>query len=394
MKGKRILICCNRILNIGGIEKALTTFLKAFDTKNNDILLVLHDSKGPLHAELPLENIQVFYTNQICTSEYLKEDIKHFRLIAMLKGIWNRVMIRLDPFWYAKIMYTYRMIKRGLIFDGHFDCAISFTTDYSDLSMALSVDADKRICFVHGDATKNRRAARLNDRLVRKMDKIYCVSEQAKELFLEAHPKCEKTMDVLPNVLLAEDIIKKASEPAEGMLSDGTLTFCTVGRLSEEKGQQLIPQIAQILKNEGRVFRWYLVGDGTLRPELEHQISAHDLQEQVILLGSKSNPYPYMNNCDIYVQPSFSEALCTTTMEAKILCKPIVTTDAPGMREQFTSKENGLIVDAMTAESLADGIRIILEDTEMTNRIISRLQSNRTSDSSPLKKLYDYILND
>ena len=46
MTGKRILLCCNRTLGIGGIEKALTTFVKAFDTENNDVTLVLSNSNG------------------------------------------------------------------------------------------------------------------------------------------------------------------------------------------------------------------------------------------------------------------------------------------------------------------------------------------------------------
>ena len=60
MKGKRILICCNRTLNLGGIEKALTSFLQAFNTTDNEVLLVVHDSNGPLHSMLPLDKIRIF----------------------------------------------------------------------------------------------------------------------------------------------------------------------------------------------------------------------------------------------------------------------------------------------------------------------------------------------
>ena len=91
MTGKRILICCNRTLNLGGIEKALTTFLRALNTKDNEILLVLHDKNGPLYSELPLDDINAFYLSDIQASEYLKQDIKKIRFIEVIKGIKDTV---------------------------------------------------------------------------------------------------------------------------------------------------------------------------------------------------------------------------------------------------------------------------------------------------------------
>lgn len=391
MKGKRILICCNRTLNLGGIEKALTTFLRAFNTNENEVLLVLHNSDGVLHAELPLDKIKVFYTNTISSSALLKEDIRKLRLGEVVKGIWNRILLRKETDWYAQIMHAYRILERKLVFPGHFDCAISFTSDYSDLAMVVAADADKRVSFVHGDATQGPRAARLNDHLLRKIDKIYSVSERAKELFLQMHPACAPSADVMHNVLLCDEIRAKAEQSAEGMLLDGKLTLCTVGRLSEEKGQQMVPAAARILRDAGYDFRWYLIGDGGIRTQLEAEIEKEGLADCVILLGARANPYPYMKNCDVYVQTSFSEAYCTTTVEAKILCKTIVTTDAPGMREQFVSGENGLIVDAMTPEAIAEGVRTLLDNPELMEKFRTALQSESHDNTSELQKLYDLI---
>lgn len=391
MKGKRILICCNRTLNLGGIEKALTTFLRAFNTNENEVLLVLHNSDGVLHAELPLDKIKVFYTNTISSSELLKEDIRKLRLGEVVKGIWNRILLRKETDWYAQIMHTYRILERKLVFPGHFDCAISFTSDYSDLAMVVAADADKRVSFVHGDATQGPRAARLNDHLLRKIDKIYSVSERAKELFLQMHPACAPSADVMHNVLLCDEIRAKAEQSAEGMLLDGKLTLCTVGRLSEEKGQQMVPKTAEYLKAAGWDFRWYLVGDGGLRSELERELAQRGLTEQVILLGARANPYPYMKNCDVYVQTSLSEAYCITVAEARILHKPIVATDAPGVSEQLTSGENGLIVDAMTAEAIAEGVRTLLDNPELMEKFRTALQTESQANTSELQKLYDLI---
>ena len=153
----------------------------------------------------------------------------------------------------------------------------------------------------------------------------------------------------------------------------------------------MIPKTCRILLDMGHEFYWYLVGDGPLRTKIEQEICKYRVSDRVFLLGTKENPYPYIKNCDIYVQTSFSEGYCTTTMEAKILHKPVVTTNAPGMREQFVSGENGLIVDAMTPEALANGIASLLDHPALCEKIIKNLKQNPFDNLSERKKIYDLI---
>lgn len=388
MTGKRILLCCNRTLGIGGIEKALTTFVKAFDTENNDVTLVLSNSNGELFSQLPTQNIHVFFTGNIDSAELLKDDIRHFRIVEIVKGIYNRIMLRINRNWYARIMYTYRIIQRKLKFQGTFDCAISFTTDYSDLSMVLNANTDKRVAFVHADATQNPYIATLNDGLLKKFDKIYCVSESSKELFLKVHPDCVNAMDIFHNIVDADDVRRQGALPAEGMVLDGIFTICTVGRLSPEKGQMLVPNTALLLKKKGYKFRWYLVGDGSLRPQLEQEIERLKLKDSVILLGAKVNPYPYMKNCDVYVQTSYTEASCTTLREAKCFSCIRVATDFENAFEEIEDGKNGLIAKK-TSESLAEKIGTVLSSPERYR--IESVDRNKEAKESDLDKLYCYI---
>lgn len=391
MTGKRILICCNRTLGIGGIEKALTTFIKNFDTENNEVTLVLSNSFGALFPQLPTKNISIFFTEQINSLEMAKDDLRHFRFCEIIKGVYNRVMLRLNKNWYAKIMYTYRIIRRKLIFPNHFDCAISFTTDYSDLSMVLDADTNKRIAFVHADASRNPYIAKLNDTLLQQMDKIYCVSESSKELFLKVHPTCKNAMDIFRNIMDVEEILHLGEEPVHDMVLDGTPTICTVGRLSPEKGQLMIPEISNLLRQKGYVFRWYLVGDGSLRDKLEKQIIEQNLQSHVILLGAKINPYPYIKSCDVYVQTSYSEAYCITIAESRILQKPIVATDAPGVREQIEDGRTGLITHEMTPEALSSCIEKLLISSNLRKQFSGNLSQESDAHLTDLEKLYSFI---
>ena len=386
MNKKRILICCNRTLGIGGIEKSLTTFMKEFDTVNNDITLVLHDSNGELYRQLPTENIHMFFTDTVDSAKLLKDDIRYFRVVEIVKGIYNRVMLRLTKNWYARIMYTYRTIQRKLRFPGIFDCAISFTTDYSDLSMVVTANTNKRIAFVHADATQNPYIATLNDKLLQKIDRIYCVSESSKELFLKVHPNCTKAMDIFHNIINADEIRRQGEMLAEGMVLDGVPILCTVGRLSQEKGQMLIPETALLLRKAGYRFRWYLVGDGILRSQLESAIDELGLKDCVILLGAKVNPYPYMKNCDVYVQTSFTEAYCITLREARVFNRFVVTTDFTSVQEQIEDGHNGLIA-RKKPESLAEKIGEVLNNPKH----YSVATVNTEQNESEMEKLYRYI---
>lgn len=386
MKNKRILICCNRTLGIGGIEKALTTFIKSFDTINNDVTLVLSDSKGELYQQLLTKDIHIFFTSSIDSAALLQDDVRHLRITEIAKGIYNRVMLRLNKNWYAQIMYSYRVIQRKLRFSESFDCAISFTTDFSDLSMVVAAKTGHRIAFVHADATQNPYIASLNDKLLQQIDKIYCVSESSKELFLKAHPRCVKTVDVFYNIVDAEEVLRQGELPAEGMILDETPTLCTVGRLAPEKGQDLIPETALLLRKAGYKFRWYLVGDGSLRPQLEAAIIELGLEDCVILMGAKVNPYPYMKNCNVYVQTSLTEAYCITLKEARVFNKFVVTTDFTSVQEQIEDGQNGLIAKK-TPASLAKKI----------GRVLNNLEQYRvdTASTEPkereMEKIYRYI---
>lgn len=391
MKGKRILVSCNRTLNLGGIEKALTTFLRSLDTENNEVTLVLNNSRGVLYEELPLDRIKLILTENVDPMQLLLEDIKKFRLRRIICGIWNRMRLRVEKDWYAQIMHMYKICERGIQTPGHFDCAISYSTDYSDLSIILKADAEKRVAFVHGDATQNKHAAKLNDSLLQKMDRIYSVSDRAKEKFLLMHPTCREITDVMYNVILSDEVKRKSTELVNDMATTG-VTLCTVGRLSPEKGQQMVPAVARMLLDAGYDICWYLVGDGPLREEIEAEIRKHNVVDRVLLLGAKINPYPYINKSDIYVQTSFSEAYCLTVAEARILCKPIVTTDVPGIREQIIHGYNGLISEEISEKAICKEITKLLMEPILCHTFSQRLQCEK-SPELPLKKLYDYIKN-
>lgn len=220
-----------------------------------------------------------------------------------------------------------------------------------------------------------------------KFDRIYCVSNAIVDQFTNDFPSLHNKTQVFFNFVNQEDIIVRSTNAVES-LSD--FSIITVGRLAQIKGQTLIPETMRLLLDAGYDYKWYLVGDGQTRQEIEDLIRENHVEDYVILLGTKDNPYPYIKNCTIYVQTSFSEGWGLTVQEAKILQKPIVTTDIPVMHEQITDGENGLLAEP-TAEGLFRAIKKLIDHPELQQKFVENLSHETHDNSSELQKLYDFI---
>lgn len=386
MRKKKIAVVFNRMI-VGGAEKALLNFLRALDTNRYDVTLFTLNDKGAYFDEIP-KDVEIRFTQCPDSRLLLSDDLKHFRIGRIINGLWCRIMIRICRDEYKKFSYTLRTYPK---LEGHFDCAISYKMNFEDTATVIwRINATRKCAIMHSsiESVKKQTDCFILSLLVL-LHRIFCVSESCKNQLNYAYPTYNHKTSVLYNVLDANSIFSASIETTRQALTSEALL--TVGRLSPEKGQQMIPHTARLLLNAGYDIHWYLVGDGPLRETVEAEIQKYSVADHVHLLGTQMNPYPYIKNCDIYVQPSFSEGYCTTTMEAKILGKPIVTTDAPGMREQFVSGENGLIVDAMTPEALFEGIRTLLDHPELREKFVENLSHEVCDNSGELQKLYDFI---
>lgn len=370
---------------VGGAEKACINFLKAIDKSRYEVYLFTRVANNPYIAQIP-SHIEVCDIGKIDTKQLLMDEIQKLQFVRVVKNLTNRVLCRLSGREYSQLAYA---CKSYLLSDVEFDCAIAYKANYPDTAMTLySIRAKKKAAIVHSAWSSEHRVDNEFKNHIVRFDKVYCVSSALRCNASQIYPSLTDKLEVMYNVMNLCDIITKAQETIEPLKR---ISVVTVGRLSAEKGQQMVPVAVRLLIDAGYDVNWYLVGDGPLRAEVEQMAQKYRVADRVILLGTKENPYPYIKNCDIYVQPSFTEGYCTTTMEAKILCKPIVTTDAPGMREQFVSGENGLIVDSMTPEALAQGIITLLDYPEIMEKFQNALKKESYDTTKELQKLYDLM---
>ena len=186
-------------------------------------------------------------------------------------------------------------------------------------------------------------------------ERIFVVSETGKTIFDQIFPQFKDKTEVFHNIVSPSQI-KELAISGESFKDDFKgKRILTVGRISPEKGQFEAVQALKILKEKGYDIRWYFVGEGSDLERCKKEVERLELSEDVFFLGTKVNPYAYMRDCDIYMQPSRHEGFCITLAEALCFGNPIVSTDFTGAREQLRGRENGFVV-GMSSEEITEGI--------------------------------------
>jgi glycosyltransferase involved in cell wall biosynthesis len=250
------------------------------------------------------------------------------------------------------------------------------------------IEASKKVVWIHGALRGGKNPDEEYVGWLERFDKVFCVSQAVKKDFERCVPKAAERTELFYNLIDSDEIREKAGSEH---VRNEAIVLTTVGRLGKEKGQVMIPQVARYLLDAGYAIKWYVVGDGAMKTALEKKCKEFNVTEHVILEGTQSNPYPYIKNCDIYVQTSYSEGWCLTTQEAKILHKPIVTTDLPVMREQFLHMKNGLITTGISPEALFEGIKILIDDSSLRRKFVEELKKEAHDNTQELEKLYAFI---
>lgn len=341
----------------GGAEMALINLLDHLDYERFDVCLWLAEAGGELEGRID-PRVRIGYLSEQEVRDYgavLKKLLKRGKLFSAAVSFFWWCLSKLSENDEPRRQY-YRRRSGFFKIEGSCDAAIVYQ-GYNRRELGIVtrfVDARVKLAWLHGDflSPPTPEALRVYRGYYEKMDRLVCVSEAVKARQTAYYPTLQDRLCVIYNLQNIPQILKAADEAPDLPFAETTLV--TVGRLSREKGQELIPPIAKRLREAGVRFLWYVVGDGPARPALEEAIRQNGVETLVVLTGARDNPYPYIKNCTLYVQPSYQEGFCVVTFEAKILQKRVVVTDVSGMREQFG--ENEAFFAEPTVESLTGAV--------------------------------------
>lgn len=371
---------------VDGVEKALINLLRNFDYDNFDVDLWV--KKDSLEIKKHVDSrVQVKCWPTHNTKDLLMSQLRKGHIFQCLRDLSYRIVIHCSKTWEIESLFSAKLSPKII---SEYECVVAYQYGVPELvATANRIEGKKHILFVHGNYNMPNILMKLMEKEYSQYDRIFCVSEAANDQFSQKWPKLAQKTQVMKNLIDTKEIVQLSTAHIPHFKRGNTIL--SVGRLAKEKGQTMVPQTTRILLDAGYNVYWYLVGDGPLREEIGAEIQKYNVAEHVILLGTQTNPYPYIKNCDIYVQTSLSEGWCLTVQEAKILHKPIVTTPLPVMHEQIVSGENGLIAEAVTPEALAESIQQLLDHPELREKFVENLSHEVCDNSGELQKLYDFI---
>ena len=161
----------------------------------------------------------------------------------------------------------------------------------------------------------------------------------------------------------------------------------SVGRFCDAKNFDNVPDICRRLVGDGLDVKWYLIGYGGDETLIHQKIAEAGMQNYVIILGKKDNPYPYMRACDLYVQPSRYEGKAVTVREAQLLSKPVVITSYATSGSQLEDGVDGVIVP-MDNAGCAAGIAALLRDSARMQLLSENCAKRDYTNGAEVEKIY------
>lgn len=397
MNKKRIFISMH-YLELGGAEAALIGMLQAMDYDRYDVDLFLHSHQGEMMQFIPKE-------------VNLLPEIKEYAMIekpmleALVRGCFRVVLARLKAKWQFKRYLKWKNLKESsAIYQyvgnavtpvlsslenlGGYDLAISFLSPHN--IVRDKVKAKKKICWIHTDYTRIDVNTELELPVWNSYDNVMSISPDVTKTFLQVFPSLKNKIVEMENILSADFIRKRADEfdASAELVGDG-VKILSVGRFCEAKNYDNVPDICRRIREKDINLRWYLIGYGD-DSLIRQRIQETGMEDNVVILGKRSNPYPYIKACDIYAQPSRYEGKSVTVREAQILCKPVVVTDYPTAKSQIKHGFDGVIVP-LDNEGCAKGIVDFIQNRLVQYQIVNYLQNHDYGNESEIQKLYDLV---
>lgn len=395
---KPSILIFSQAMELGGVERSLLGLLDSIDYDRCDVDLFLMRHSGEL---MPYLNPKAELLPEIPQYASLAVPMSSLLKTGQLGVLCGRLSGKLAAQRFEKqhpsakpsvtaltYSHEYTLSSMPQISSKTYDLAVSFLTPH--YFVRERVKAKKYAAWIHTDYTALSfdRASELD--MWGGYDTICGVSEQASESFKTAFPELAGKVQTIENLLPRELIRRQAQQPQEDMPTGTGRTLLSVGRFCNAKNFDNVPDICRRLVEDGLDVKWYLIGYGGDEALIRRKIDEAGMQERVVILGKKDNPYPYMRACDLYVQPSRYEGKAVTVREAQLLGKPVVITSYATSGSQLEDGVDGVIVP-MDNAGCAAGIAALLREPWRMRRLSDNCKTRDYTNSAEVEKIYALV---
>lgn len=384
---KKILFALYSLYN-GGAEKSLVNLLNELPPDKYDIDIVTFKPGGMFVSQVPSyvnildvpNDLAKLYGNINEAGSYFLTKLIGTAISKVRYRNSNQKGYRWEHFYSSKI----DKLKKT------YDIAIAYSVGEILYYIDEKVNAKRKIVWVHNDYISMGYSKMYDHSHMRNMDTIVSISALCVKILQEEFPDLSDKCMYLQNITSSLVVKRRAEEFYPSEYGEQMNILLSVGRLNQQKGFDMAIKAATILKTKGIMFKWFVIGDGQLKDELTRQINESGINDCFVLIGTKQNPYPYIKNCLVFVQPSRFEGKSVVLDEAKILGAPIVATAYPTVKDQIEDGNEGIIVD-MSPEAIAEGIERMIENNELREHIHLYLTSREYGNQAEVDKYIELI---
>lgn len=316
---KKLLFAAHS-LGLGGIETALITLLEELVKKEYEITLVLEKKEGIFLDTL---------NPKIKVIEYSPSNNK----IVPIRKFTNLC----------------KQLKFKLKYKNKFDFAAAYATYSLSNGFVARTASENSALWVHldyltqNDNDEEKTKAYYKQLKCEEFKHIVFVSRESRDNFVKLFPNCKEKAIYCNNLIDGKKILEKSQED---LLEEkkNMVTFLNIGRHDEkQKRLSKLIEATEMLKRDGLKFRILFVGDGQDSNLYKKMVEDKKLEDTIIFLGKKKNPYPYYKISDCVVLTSDYEGYPVVFLESMILKRPIITTKVSDY-EQIEGKY-GIVTD-------------------------------------------------
>ncbi len=395
---KRILFYTPFITIGGGVQKVTADYVNLLTERGYEVDLIVDFNMG--------EEVEIYKLPKNIQFQYIKSE-KVSNLIYFFRTLGKKNKLFNFPLYALMILfdfYYFHTKVKKIVRDGKYDYTISF---YQFLPAYLTnIKSSKHIIWLHGSVEhffggiknifKKNYEKKLN-----KYDYVVTIADEMKEQLEIFYPNLSKDkIKRIYNPFDFEEIYKKIddvnflNDEEKELINDDFI--CTVGRLDE--GQKdfmtLINAYEFLYKNNKIKEKLYIIGDGPSKNDLINVVKQKNLEQNILFLGKKLNPYIWMRKAKIFILSSKFEGFGLVLVEA-MACETFVISSSckTGPKEILCSGECGDLFEVGHVQELANKIEYALNDNEYRlNKIIKAKERIKEFDKEVVLKEIQILL--
>ena len=329
-------------LKIGGTERTLTRIAGFLDKNKYDISVCCLGKKGVFSSELEKEVIKIYYFN-------IPEKPFFLNLFLHIVGIYRLFWIIIKN----RFALVHSFLFRANVLTRISAKIACVRVSISSVRMTMKIPKifiliDYVTSYLNDKITANCRAVR-----------DFTINY--------SHIRAKNVVTIyngidIRNLPICCDSINRENDSLEGSLDPNV---AIIGRLSVEKGHKYFLESAKLIKGSYPNVKFFIIGDGYRRKDLENLSRDLKIQNSVVFRGEVKNIFDYLDLFDVVVSSSVSEGMSNAILEAMAMEKPIVATSVGGTPEMVIDGVNGFLVPPKDPEALALKILILLKDKEL-----------------------------